>query len=459
MSKNSIVTFAEKHEKISAKLEQVSLNSIRKILPDSMIIRICDDIGYQYRERIMTPIVTILHMVMAAIWPEDSFNASWQVLWSAMTSKFPQLAGLSPSAATVSKARSRLPVKLWHKLLDYISRKGQELSESHDKWHGHRVVLADGTCVSMPDEQDLHDEFGTCTGRYGTSRYPLARMVSLCLCNTMIILDYNLGRYRDDENALLAPLLNKLRKGDLLVADRHFAAAHFYWFYQSLGLEYLTRAHQNLKMSRIKRLWSYSQNDFVGWLNINPIYRKKNPDLPERIMVRFTQYVVRIRGQRKVVWLAGSLLDETVYPANELTQLYGKRWRIETLLQCLKINASADILRSKSPVAIRKELAARVIAVNIIRMIILESAVANNVDPMRISFVGAVRAILTYAPSLAIEPLWKLPQIYNAMFVEIASNVVPWRPGRIEPRAITRENKHYPRLKTTRAEWRKSYAA
>jgi len=459
MSKNSIVTFAEKHEKISAKLEQVSLNSIRKILPDSMIIRICDDIGYQYRERIMTPIVTILHMVMAAIWPEDSFNASWQVLWSAMTSKFPQLAGLSPSAATVSKARSRLPVKLWHKLLDYISRKGQELSESHDKWHGHRVVLADGTCVSMPDEQDLHDEFGTCTGRYGTSRYPLARMVSLCLCNTMIILDYNLGRYRDDENALLAPLLNKLRKGDLLVADRHFAAAHFYWFYQSLGLEYLTRAHQNLKMSRIKRLWSYSQNDFVGWLNINPIYRKKNPDLPERIMVRFTQYVVRIRGQRKVVWLAGSLLDETVYPANELTQLYGKRWRIETLLQCLKINASADILRSKSPVAIRKELAARVIAVNIIRMIILESAVANNVDPMRISFVGAVRAILTYAPSLAIEPLWKLPQIYNAMFVEIASNVVPWRPGRIEPRAITRENKHYPRLKTTRAEWRKRYAA
>ncbi len=247
MSKNSIVTSAEKHEKISAKLEQVSLNSIRKVLPDSMITRICDDIGYQYRERIMTPIVTVLHMIMAAIWPEDSFNASWQILWSAMTSKFPQLAGLSPSAATVSKARSRLPVKLWHKLLDYISRKGQELSESHDTWHGHRVVLADGTCVSMSDEQDLHDEFGTCTGRYGASKYPLARMVTLCLCNTMIILDYNLGRYRDDENALLAPLLKKLRKGDLLVADRHFAAAHFYWFYQSLGLEFLTRAHQNRK--------------------------------------------------------------------------------------------------------------------------------------------------------------------------------------------------------------------
>ncbi len=459
MSKNSIVTSAEKHEKISAKLEQVSLNSIRKVLPDSMITRICDDIGYQYRERIMTPIVTVLHMIMAAIWPEDSFNASWQILWSAMTSKFPQLAGLSPSAATVSKARSRLPVKLWHKLLDYISRKGQELSESHDTWHGHRVVLADGTCVSMSDEQDLHDEFGTCTGRYGASKYPLARMVTLCLCNTMIILDYNLGRYRDDENALLAPLLKKLRKGDLLVADRHFAAAHFYWFYQSLGLEFLTRAHQNLKMSRIKRLWSYSQNDFVGWLNINPIYRKKNSDLPERIMVRFTQYIVRIRGQRKVVWLAGSLLDEAVYPANEIIQLYGKRWRIETLLQCLKINASADVLRSKSSAAIRKELATRVIAVNLIRMIMLESAVVNNVDPMRISFVGAVRAILSFAPSLAIEPLWKLPQIYNAMLVEIASNVVPWRPGRIEPRAVTRENKHYPRLKTTRAEWRKSYAA
>lgn len=459
MYKNSIVTSAENHEKISDKLEQVSLNSVRKVLPDSVVMRICDDIKYQYRDRIITPIVTILHMIMAAIWPEDSFNASWQVLWSVMTSKFPRLAGLSPSPATVSKARSRLPVKLWHKLFDYISQQGQELSKSFDKWHGHRVVLADGTCVSMPDKQDLHNEFGTCTGRYGTSRYPLARMVSLCLCNTMIILNYNLGRYSDDENALLAPLLKKLRKGDLLLADRRFAAAHFYWFYQSLGLEFLTRAHQRLKISHIKRLWSYSQNDFVGWLNINPVYRRKNPDLPERIMVRFTQCVVRIRGKRKVVWLASSLLDETVYPANEIIQLYGKRWRIETLFQYLKINMSADVLRSKSSAAIRKELAARVIAVNIIRMIMLESAIINNVDPMRISFVGAVRAILTFASSLAIEPFWKLTQIYNAMLVEIASNVVPWRPGRIEPRALTREKKHYPSLKTTRVEWRKSYAA
>jgi len=120
---------------------------------------------------------------------------------------------------------------------------------------------------------------------------------------------------------------------------------------------------------------------------------------------------------------------------------------------------SADVLRSKSSAAIRKELAARVIAVNIIRMIMPESAIINNVDPMRISFVGAVRAILTFASSLAIEPFWKLPQVYNAMLLEIASNAVPWRPGRIEPRTLTREKKHYPSLKTTRAEWRKNYAA
>ena len=459
MSAKDIDSAAKNHEKIYEKIEPVTFNSIRKVLPDEGIKYACDMVGYKHRRRIITPLITILHMILAAIWPEESFAASWQVLWTSFSSRFSDNAGKSPSLGSVAKARYRLPLELWKNLFEWVSQQSQKLSVAFDKWKGHRVVLLDGTCVSMVDKPELFEEFGRPTGYHGKCKYPLARLVTLCLANTMTVLDYALGRYDQGENALAHPLLKKLRKGDLMIADRHFAAAHFYWYYKSHGIEFLTKAHQRLKISRIKRIKSYGQDDFLGWLKINPVYLRKDRDLPEKIMVRFIRILIRKGGRRKTVWLVTSLLDDKLYPAKEIAELYVKRWRIETLFKEVKINLSADVLRSLSIEGIRKEVAARLIAVNIVRMIMLEAAIEGNIDPIRISFVHAVRAILIFSPALATEPLWKLPQIYNAMLKEIAAHIVPERPARNEPRAVTRERKHYPKLKSTREQWRRAYAA
>jgi hypothetical protein len=459
MSKNTIDTPVKNPEKISDSLERISFNSVRKVLPDSAIVQACKAADYKYRQRKITPIVTVLHMIMAAIWPEDSFNASWQVLWAVFVSRFTDFSGESPSRGRVSQARARLPLEFWRFLFEWICQKVQELSTAFDRWKGHRVVLLDGTCVSMADNKDLFEEFGRATGYHGKCKYPLARLVTLCIANTMMVLDYAMGRYNQDENSLARSLLKKLQKGDLLLADRHFAAAHFYWYYKSLGLEFLTKAHQRLKISCIKPIKSYAQNDFIGWLKINENYRQTDPYLPAKIMVRFIRVLVRERGQRKTVWLVTSLLDDKLYPAKEIAELYGKRWRIETLFREVKINLSADVLRSLSPDGIRKEVAARLIAVNIVRTIMLEAAIECGVDPVRISFVHAVRAIVMFSPALATEPIWKLPQVYKAMLKEIAAHIVPERPGRNEPRAVTRERKHYPKLRSTREQWRRAYAA
>ncbi len=442
------------------KLEEATFNSIRNILPDHVIVSICKEIKYEYRNRLISPIVTVLHMLLAAIWPEESFNASWQVLWNAAASKFTDLAGKSPGRNKVSQARKRLPRQLWKELFAWISQRGQELSRDYACWKEHRVVLVDGTCVSMPDEPELRREFGVNTGFHGQGKYPLARIVTLCLARTMTVINYAIGGYKASEWALLHPLLKTLDKGDLLLGDRHFAGAHYYAYYQTCGLEFLTRAHQALRISRIKRLESYGENDFIGWMRINPVYRKADPTLPNKIMVRFIQSVIRIRGQRQTVWFVTSLLDNKDYPAAEIVGLYGCRWRIETLFREVKINLSADVLRSKLVDNIYKEISARFIAVNIVRMIALEAAIFSvEVDPIRISFVHTIRAILSFSPSFAFEPIWKLPLIYEAMLIEIASNLVVEKPGRNEPRAARRERKHYPTLKTTRAQWRIDNAA
>jgi len=105
MSINRIGNSGCNSEEISDQLEQVSLNSIRNILPDKMIEQTCKEVGYNFRKRKITPIVTVLHMVMAAIWPEESFNACWQVLWDSFISRFPQLSGQCPSRGRVAEAR------------------------------------------------------------------------------------------------------------------------------------------------------------------------------------------------------------------------------------------------------------------------------------------------------------------------------------------------------------------
>jgi hypothetical protein len=460
MCSKSIGTSGLDSVKIFEKAEQGTLNSIRKMLPDEAIDKACREIDYHYRQRVLTPVVTVLHMILAALWPEESFNASWQVIWSTVVSRFPQCQGTSPSRGTVSNARTRLPLALWERLFAFVSHQAQALSSAYDTWRGHRVVLLDGSCVSMPCTPALFEAFGTGRSGYGLCKFPLARLVALSLANTMTVVAYSLGPYGQDETTLTRPMLKDLKKGDLLVADRHFAGAHLYHGYQSSGLEYLTRAHQRLNISRIKRIASSTPNDFVGWLHIGKKYRRQDPTLPVKMRARFIQVLTRIRGQRRLMWLTTSLLDFDRYPSAELAELYGRRWRIETLFREVKITLSADVLRSQRPDGIRKETAARLIALNVIRSIALEAAVGRDLeDPLRISFVHTVRAIVAFSPALATEPFWKLPIIYQAMLEEIASHLVPDRPGRNEPRMLRRERKHYPTLSMTRQEWRTSHAA
>ena len=82
MYNKSIGKVVEKTEIISANLEAITFNSIRKVLPNSTILDVCRKAKYRYRRRIITPVSTVLHMIIAAIWPEESFNAAWQTAWS-----------------------------------------------------------------------------------------------------------------------------------------------------------------------------------------------------------------------------------------------------------------------------------------------------------------------------------------------------------------------------------------
>jgi hypothetical protein len=132
---------------------------------------------------------------------------------------------------------------------------------------------------------------------------------------------------------------------------------------------------------------------------------------------------------------------------------------METVFRQLKVACGADVLRSKKPVGIRNEIAARITAVNLVRMIMIDAARKCGGEPTRLSFSAALRAIASTSLRMAAAPTRDLPLLYELMLHEIGEEVVPDRPDRNEPRAVCRERKHYPHLRGSRVEWRANRAA
>lgn len=316
------------------------------------------------------------------------------------------------------------------------------------------MIGVDGTCVSMSDEPALVEHFGRCNTRHGYSRFPLARITLAFDLKTLVTIGHHAGGYRKTEGELLKSMLTEFQSGDVLVGDRHFAGANLYWEYRQAGADFITRTHHQLQVQRLKVVEIFNSKDKLVQLPFSPQHRRQNPHLPKFILVRLIQTTVKIKGKEETFWIATSLLDAHRYPAQEIQGWLKKRWKVETLIEELKIWLNADVLRSKTPEGIYKELYARIIGLNLIHWLILKSARKHAQKPEQISLSASLRLTTAYSLKMSEAPSWLLPSLYETLLDHIAFSTVPQRPDRMEPRMIKRERKHYPKLKISRAEWR-----
>ncbi len=356
------------------RLESTQLNAVRELLPDHAIKQICEDSEYYFRSRLLTPLVTIFHMLGAAISREGSFQSAWHNI------------GETGKSDSLSRARKRLPVEVWERLHDWITNQIECEFKEESLWRGHRVIGIDGTCVSMSDEKELENKFGKSGSKHGRSRFPVARVVLAVTLNTMVTVDCEIGSYKTGENSLFSRLTEKLLPGDLIIGDRRYAGAKLYVEYMRTGIEFITRAHQRLNVDSLKKAEILGTDDFIVQMPVSEIYRRKDPTLPQSIRVRMIKAKSRVRGRKESFWLATSLLCAKRYPAEEIKLQYKKRWKIEGLIEEIKIWLDADVLRSKTVEGIYKELYARVIVFNLLHWLILKASKKHKKEADRISF-------------------------------------------------------------------------
>ena len=169
--------------------------------------------------------------------------------------------------------------------------------------------------------------------------------------------------------------------------------------------------------------------------------------------MRILRFTIDRKGFRaRPITVVTTLLDPGAYPKDDIARLYGLRWEAEINLRHLKASMDMEMLRTKSPDMVHKELALYFLAYNLLRSLMSEATLRSGKDPLRLSFKGTLQHLNTFLPLLALSGPTKRHQHYQLLLLLIAREDLPDRPGRMEPRMVKRRPKPSRWLQEPRAQ-------
>jgi hypothetical protein len=317
-----------------------------------------------------------------------------------------------------------------------------------------------------PDTPDSRRQFGQPPGQKVGCGFPVPKVLALFdAFSGMVIEALCLPLFTHEQSGVwrLHPMLGP---GDLLVGDRGFCSYVHLAMLHLRGVAGLFRMHQRQivdfrpgrKARRkghtgrprsrfVKRLGKHDQ--LVAW--VKP---KQRPQwmthlaarfdaLPVELLVRELRYTIKAAAGRRtrVVTIITTLLDPASYPKDKVAELYGLRWSVETHFAELKTTLRMRRVKSATPDGVRKELAVYCLVYNLVRAVMLAAARRQDTTPDRISFIDALRWLLSAATAGQDVPVL----VIN-----------PRREGRHEPRVIKNLRDNYRKMTMPRAQMRRS---
>ena len=135
----------------------------------------------------------------------------------------------------------------------------------------------------------------------------------------------------------------------------------------------------------------------------------------------------------------------------QLTQLYGLRWQaLFVNLRHLKTTLKMEMLTAKTPEMVRKELWTHLFAYTLLRTLMWEATGASDHTPFQISLQAARQQLNQMVPLLATMAKSTRKRLYQVLLEQVATNLLPVRPHRSEPRVVKRRPKPFPRMQQPR---------
>ena len=346
----------------------------------------------------------------------------------------------SPCRSSLCTARQRLGVAPVRRLFLETVRPLATPETPGAFYKGFRLMGIDGVVFNLPDREANEEVFGRpSAGDRGEGAFPQLRKVSLVELGTHVEVAMIAKPITTSEQAVLPALLKQMPEDALLLWDRGFFSYKLWKLVVSRQIRILARVTKNLILKPIRRL---KDGSYLTKIYPTPYDRQKDRN---GILVRVIRYTLndpqRV-GHDEEHALMTNLMDEELYPAEELIPLYHERWEQELVFDEQKTHQDPQRaskpanLRSETPAGVIQELYALSLAHFVIRAMMFEAAQSEGLDPDRLSFTGCFQILTCRLPECRPTSARSLSEWYKALLWEMANEGVDPRRNRINPRVI-----------------------
>jgi hypothetical protein len=233
----------------------------------------------------------------------------------------------------------------------------------------------------------------------------------------------------------------------LLMFDRGF-----YSFDLILGVlqrkaQALGRLAAHVKLTPVHRL---ADGSCLAYVYPSDARRRKRG---EHLLVRVIEYTFsdpQRPGYGQTQRVFTTLLDPHHAPALELVCAYHERWEVELVIDEMQVHQRLvnHPLRSLKPRGVIQELYAILIAHYLVRAFMHEAARHADLDPDRLSFVGALRILQDALIEFQLADPACHPALLTRLLNDLARERLPERRNRIHPRVVKRTVIRFPRKRT-----------
>ena len=419
---------------------QLGLGVLAEHVPTALIDEVLAATGrVQQRVRRLPARVTVLFILALTLFSSQGYRGVWRELAHSGG------AGVDPpSSSGLAQARRRVGLAPLAALFTRLRGTRATADTPGAFRFGLRLVSWDATMLDTPDSDANAEAFIQSGNRKGAGAYPKVRLMTLIEVGTHAVIDAVCGA--DSEQVQARTLLGALQPGMLLLGDRNFTSFKLWNAAAATGAHLLWRAKTNMLLPRIATFTDGS------WLAVLP-----QPGTGHRqgTWVRVIEYTVTVTAtspttgtlsiRSELFRLLSTITDPTVASAAELADCYHERWESETCYKSVKTHQRGPraVLRSTDPDGVRQEIYAYLITYQAIRHLITQAATEAGVDPDRLSFTTALRAVRRWITTAATATAAVLANARTATLTEI-SHDQHHRRNRSSPRAVKRSQAPYP---------------
>jgi hypothetical protein len=366
----------------------------------------------------------------------------------------------SSSTASYCTARKKLDEGMLSDILEHTSEQLEKLPET-GLLNNRRVIVVDGTGVSMPDTVMNQKAWPQSSMLKAGCSFPVAHICACFSLQTGGLLSFGIGNKKSSELTMFREQWGIFNEDDIFLGDKGFCSYFDMAELKKCKVDSVLTLARRAPFTAGACQKKLGTNDLlISWER--PKHTKKLAysreqweELPEKLFLRQIRVEIAYPGFRKQsFYIVTTLLDAVQYPAEEIAELYFKRWDVELSFRDLKTTMGMDVLRCQSPEMTRKEILMHFIAYNCIRRLMYEAAEEAHIDARIVSFKGSLQALRNWEPHMNQAQLSRAEQfrLISDLYDAITDVPIYQRPGRSEPRCVKRRPKNYQRMTAPRHE-------